>query len=345
MKLTQMVKCAGCAAKMGPGILSKVLETIPKETDPNILVGRESFDDAGVYRLPYLSGHSNMYDRTALVQTLDFFPPIHNDPYKYGRIAATNALSDVYAMGGVPITAMNIVTFPDNLPHEVLTEILRGGQDAVHEAGAVIVGGHTVTDPELKYGLSVTGIINPDNIMSNSGAKVGDTIVLTKKIGTGILSTMMKKDILSDIHEEILYKSMSTLNKDASKVAVDMGIKCATDITGFGLLGHLNHIARESNVSIHIEKHKVPVLPGTYEGIQHNCITGGGRRNKQYLNEYVDWGNSTDEMMDILTDPQSSGGLVVTLPINKVSTYIQQVPESTIIGYVVDKERYNITII
>ena len=248
-------------------------------------------------------------------------------------------------MGGTPITAMNIVTFPDNLPHEVLTEILRGGQDAVHEAGAVIVGGHTVTDPELKYGLSVTGIINPDNIMSNSGAKVGDTIVLTKKIGTGILSTMMKKDILSDIHEEILYKSMSTLNKDASKVAVDMGIKCATDITGFGLLGHLNHIARESNVSIHIEKHKVPVLPGTYEGIQHNCITGGGRRNKQYLNEYVDWGNSTDEMMDILTDPQSSGGLVVTLPINKVSTYIENVPESTIIGYVVDKERYNITII
>lgn len=336
MKLTQMVKCSGCAAKMGPGILSKVLETIPKETDSNILVGRESFDDAGVYKLN---------DTTALVQTLDFFPPIHNDPYKYGRIAATNALSDVYAMGGTPITAMNIVTFPDNLPHEVLTEILRGGQDAVHEAGAVLVGGHTITDPELKYGLSVTGIINPDNIMSNSGAKVGDTIVLTKKIGTGILSTMMKKDILSDIHEEILYKSMSTLNKEASKVAVDMGIKCATDITGFGLLGHLNHIARESNVSIHIEKHKVPVLPGTYEGIQHNCITGGGRRNKQYLNEYVDWGNSTDEMMDILTDSQSSGGLVVTLPIDKASTYIENVPESTIIGYVVEKEEYNITVI
>lgn len=336
MKLTQMVKCAGCAAKMGPGVLSKVLETIPKETDTNILVGRESFDDAGVYRLN---------DTTALVQTLDFFPPIHNDPYKYGRIAATNALSDVYAMGGVPITAMNIVTFPDNLPHEVLTEILRGGQDAVHEAGAVIVGGHTVTDPELKYGLSVTGIINPDNIMSNSGAKVGDTLILTKKIGTGILSTMMKKDILSDIHEEILYKSMSTLNKDASKVAVEMGIKCATDITGFGLLGHLNHICRESNVSIHIEKHMVPILPGVYQGLDKDCTTGGGKRNKQYLNEYVDWGNSTQEMMDILTDPQSSGGLVVTLPIDKASTYIENVPESTVIGYVVEKERYNITVI
>lgn len=336
MKLTQMVKCSGCAAKMGPGILSKVLAPIPKETDSNILVGRESFDDAGVYKLN---------DTTALVQTLDFFPPIHNDPYKYGRIAATNALSDVYAMGGVPITAMNIVTFPDNLPHEVLTEILRGGQDAVHEAGAVLVGGHTITDPELKYGLSVTGIINPDNIMSNSGAKVGDTIVLTKKIGTGILSTMMKKDILSDIHEEILYKSMSTLNKDASKVAVDMGIKCATDITGFGLLGHLNHICRESNVSIHIEKHMVPVLPGVYQGLEKDCITGGGKRNKQYLNEYVDWGNSTDEMMAILTDPQSSGGLVVTLPIDKASTYIENVPESTVIGYVVEKERYNITVI
>jgi selenide,water dikinase len=336
MKLTQMVKCSGCAAKMGPGFLSKVLETIPKETDPNILVGRESFDDAGVYRLDY---------NRALVQTLDFFPPIHNDPYKYGRIAATNALSDVYAMGGVPITAMNIVTFPDTLPYEVLTEILRGGRDAVHEAGAVIVGGHTVTDPELKYGLSVTGIIHPDKIMSNSKAKPGDVIILTKKIGTGILSTMMKKDLLTDIHEEILYTSMSTLNKHASKVAVDMGIKCATDITGFGLLGHLNHICRESNVSMHIEKHMIPILPGVYQGIENDCITGGGKRNKQYLNEYVDWGNSTEEMKAILTDPQSSGGLVVTLPIDKVSTYIEHVPESTSIGYVVDKEQYNITII
>ena len=343
MKLTQMVKCSGCAAKMSPGILSKVLETIPKETDNNILVGRESFDDAGVYRLPYLQGQSNMYERTALVQTLDFFPPIHNNPYKFGRIAATNALSDVYAMGGIPITAMNIVTFPDNLPYEVLTEILRGGGDAVHEAGAVVVGGHTVTDPELKYGLSVTGIINPDNIMTNSSGKPGDTLILTKKIGTGILSTMMKKDILSDIHEEILYKSMSTLNKKASRVAVEMGIKCATDITGFGLLGHLNHICRESNVSIHIEKHMVPILPGVYGGIEKDCITGGGKRNKEYLNSYVDWGNSTREMMDILTDPQSSGGLVVAT--KTPYEYIQMVPESSIIGYVVDKEEYNITVI
>ncbi len=218
MKLTQMVKCSGCAAKMGPGVLSKVLAPILKETDPNILVGRESFDDAGVYRLPYLSGQSNMYDKTALVQTLDFFPPIHNDPYKYGRIAATNALSDVYAMGGTPITAMNIVTFPDNLPYEVLTEILRGGGDAVHEAGAVIVGGHTITDPELKYGLSVTGLVNPDNIMTNSNGKPGDTLILTKKIGTGILSTMMKKDILSDIHEEILRLANSILSLRASPV-------------------------------------------------------------------------------------------------------------------------------
>lgn len=336
MKLTQMVKCAGCAAKMGPGILSQVLHTIPKETDPNILVGRESFDDAGVYKLDY---------NRALVQTLDFFPPIHNDPYKYGRIAATNALSDVYAMGGTPLTAMNIVTFPDNLPYEVLTEILRGGQDAVHEAGAVLVGGHTVTDPELKYGLSVTGIIHPDKVMTNSGAKVGDVIILTKKIGTGILSTMMKKDILLDTHEEILYKSMSTLNKEASIAAVSLGVKCTTDITGFGLLGHLNHICRESNVSMHIEKHTVPVLPGVYEGIEKGCITGGGIRNKLYLNEYVDWGNSTEEMITVLTDPQSSGGLVVTLPVDKVHTYIEHIPESIVIGYVIEKETYNITLI
>jgi len=246
-------------------------------------------------------------------------------------------------MGGTPITAMNIVTFPDNLPYEVLTEILRGGGDAVHEAGAVIVGGHTITDPELKYGLSVTGLVNPDNIMTNSNGKPGDTLILTKKIGTGILSTMMKKDILSDIHEEILYKSMSTLNKEASMAAVSLGVKCATDITGFGLLGHLNHICRESNVSIHIEKHMVPVLPGVYQGLVKDCTTGGGRRNKQYLNEYVDWGNSTRDMIDILTDPQSSGGLVVAT--NKPYEYMEMFPESTIIGYVVDKERYNITVI
>lgn len=343
MKLTQMVNCAGCTAKMGPGVLFKVLETISKETDPNILVGRESFDDAGVYKLN---------DTTALVQTLDFFPPIHNDPYKYGRIAATNALSDVYAMGGTPITAMNIVTFPDNLPHEVLTEILRGGQDAVHEAGAVIVGGHTVTDPELKYGLSVTGIINPDNIMCNNKAKWGDVIILTKPIGTGILSTMMKKDLLTDEYEEILYKSMATLNKHASRVAVEMGVTCATDITGFGLLGHLNHIARESNLRIHIEKDTVPVLPGVYEGIEKDCVTGGGKRNKQYLNEYVDWGTCTDTIKDMLTDPQTSGGLVVTLPYNKKKEYIEKVPGSVVIGYLLNKvlewehrKEYNIIII
>lgn len=332
-----MVKCAGCAAKMGPGVLSQVLHTIPKETDPNILVGRESFDDAGVYKLN---------DTLALVQTLDFFPPIHNDPYKYGRVAATNALSDVYAMGGTPLTAMNIVTFPDNLPLEVLTEVLRGGQDAVHEAGAVVVGGHTVTDPELKYGLSVTGTIHPDKIMSNSGAKVGEVIILTKPIGTGILSTMMKKDLLSEDYERSLYESMSRLNKHASQVAVEMGVRCATDITGFGLLGHLNHISRESNVTIHIEKHTVPTLPGVYEGIEKDCITGGGKRNKSYLNEYVDWGNSTDEMIWVLTDPQSSGGLVVTLPdTNTANEYLNRVPHSTVIGYTVEKEEYNIVCI
>jgi selenide,water dikinase len=326
IKLTEYAKCAGCASKMGPGELSTALSSLPKDTDPRLLVGRETFDDAAVYKLT---------DDIAIVQTVDFFAPIMDDPYRFGRVAATNALSDVYAMGGTPITAMNVVAFPEkSLPLEVLTEILRGGQDAVHAAGAKLVGGHTVIDEEPKYGLSVTGTVHPDKILSNKGANVGDVLVLTKLLGTGILSTAGKRGVLIPEYLDSMYESMITLNDNASKWAVELGMKCATDITGFSLLGHASHIARASNVQLCITR-DIPTLSGVVELVTTDeYVTGGGKRNRKWLENKVDWNEVDEQTIRVLTDPQTSGGLLVCVPPDKVKHYITNVPTSTIIGEV-----------
>lgn len=326
IRLTQFARCAGCAAKMGPGDLSAALAPLERRTDPRILVGRETFDDAGVYQLtPDL----------ALVQTLDFFAPIVDDPYDFGRVAATNALSDVFAMGGEPITAMNIVGFPvGQLALSVLTDVLRGGQDAVHEAGAHIVGGHTITDEELKYGLSVTGTIHPARILSNAGAKPGDALVLTKAIGTGILSTAAKRGVLGEREQAALVKSMTTLNAAASRAAVALGLSCATDITGFGLLGHASHIARASNATLTISVSKVPLLPGTREALAAGALTGGAARNDLYLEPLVNWGRTTKEERAFLVDPQTSGGLLVAVPAGKLAQYLGRVDGAVHVGEV-----------
>src|SRR5690242_20730416 len=230
---------------MGPGDLSQVLAPLPRQMDARLLVGSETFDDAGIFLLS---------DDLALVQTVDFFAPIVDDPYTFGQVAAANALSDVYAMGGEPLTALNIVGFPSGkLPITVLTEILRGGQDKVHEAGAVVVGGHTIIDEELKYGLSVTGRADPKRLLTNAGAAVGDTLLLTKPIGTGILATAAKNDRLSTGERDMLIASMVELNRDAGRAALVVGATCATDITGFGLIGHANHIARASNKTLRLD--------------------------------------------------------------------------------------------
>src|SRR2546423_8106040 len=227
---------------MGPGDLSRALAALPIKNDARLMVGHETFDDAGVFR---------MSDDLALVQTVDFFAPIVDDPFDFGQIAAANALSDVYAMGGQPLTAMNIVAFPTkDLPLDVLTAILAGGQEKVHEAGAVVVGGHTVIDTELKYGLAVTGRAHPDHLLTNAGAKAGDQLVLTKPIGNGILATAGKRGKLSAESERAMLEGMKLLNGAASRAALAVGSRCATDITGFGLLGHLSHIARASNVTL-----------------------------------------------------------------------------------------------
>jgi len=319
---------------MGPGDLSSVLAPLPSVSDPRLLVGRETFDDAGVYLVA---------DDLALVQTVDFFAPVVDDPYDFGQIAAANALSDVYAMGGQPMTALNIVAFPTaDLPLSVLTEILRGGQDKAHEAGALIVGGHTVIDSELKYGLAVTGKAHPKFLLTNAGAKPGDRLVLTKPIGNGILATALKRGIISASEGVAMIEMMKRLNGAASRAALASGVKCATDITGFGLLGHASHIARASNVTLNIHARLVPVLDGARESLKQGATTDGLKRNAEYLKDFVEWrGTAAD---DLLCDPQTSGGLLVAVPSERVANYLSKVEGATEIGEVLERENIAIVV-
>jgi len=336
VRLTDWARCAGCAAKMGPADLKRALAPLTRRDDPRLLVGHETFDDAGIFRLsPDL----------ALVQTVDFFAPIVDDPYDFGRVAATNALSDVFAMGGEAITAMNIVAFPvGKLPIEVLSEVLRGGQDAVHAANAHIVGGHSITDEELKYGLSVTGTVHPDRILSNASAVVGDILVLTKPIGTGILSTAAKRGLLPDPERAALTASMTTLNLNASRAALASGVRCATDITGFGLLGHVSHIAKASGVTVRIDGDAVPLLAGTRAMLERGALTGGAARNLAYLEPLVDWGRSNEDMRAILIDPQTSGGLLVAVKPERVAQYLSAVPGAVTVGDVVPRAGHPVVV-
>lgn len=309
---------------MGPADLKQALAPLKRLDDPRLLVGHETFDDAGIFRIS---------PEMALVQTVDFFAPIVDDPYDFGRVAATNALSDVFAMGGEPITAMNIVGFPTGkLPIEVLSDVLRGGQDAVHEAGAHIVGGHSITDEELKYGLSVTGLVHPDRVLTNAGAVAGDVFVLTKALGTGILATAAKRGLLPEAERIGLTKSMTTLNATASRAALAAGARCATDVTGFGLLGHASHIARASNITIRINGAALPLLAGTRAMLERGALTGGAARNVSYLEPLVDWGSTTDEMRAILVDPQTSGGLFIALKPDRVDEFLRAMPDAAVVA-------------
>jgi selenide,water dikinase len=314
---------------MGPGDLSKALAPLARKSDPRILVGHETFDDAGVFRVS---------DDVAIVQTVDFFAPIVDDPYEFGQVAAANALSDVYAMGGTPLTAMAIAAFPtDQLPLDVLTEILRGGQDKVHEAGAYIIGGHTVVDDEIKYGLSVTGRIDPRTMLTNANAVAGDRVVLTKPIGNGILATAIKQGKLDAESAAGIVALMCELNAMASRAALEVGARCATDVTGFGLLGHASHVARASDVMIQIRVADVPVLAGAVDAWRAGARPGGGSRNLDYVQSLVAWGPATDLDRALLTDPQTSGGLLVAVPSHRVGEYLERVPRSVEIGEVLPR--------
>jgi selenide,water dikinase len=301
------------------------LSGLPLQSDSRLIVGRETFDDAGVFVLS---------DDLALVQTVDFFAPIVDDPYLFGQIAAANALSDVYAMGGQPLTAMNVVGWPAKLDVKVLGDILRGGQDKVHEAGALVVGGHTVIDEEVKYGLSVTGRVHPKKILSNAAASPGDQLVLTKPIGTGLLATAMKKGTLSAAAAQVLYASMTRLNAHASEVAVRLGARCATDVTGFALLGHAYHLARASKVTLVIDRARVPLLPEARALASSGLRTGGLERNEAYLESRITWGAADIVDKTLLQDPQTSGGLLVCVPAAALTEYLSSIDGAVHIGEV-----------
>jgi selenide,water dikinase len=283
------------------------LSELPTENDPRLLVGRETSDDAGVYRLS---------DDTALIQTVDFFTPIVNNPYDFGRIAAANALSDVYAMGGRPLTAMNIVCFPLNrLDKSILKEILRGGLEKIHEAGAVLVGGHSIDDLELKYGLSVTGVVHPDRVLTNAGAQPGDALILTKPIGTGVLATAIKGGLLSEAVTRHATEVMATLNRAAAEAMTLHPVNGCTDITGFGLLGHVLEVALASKVEITIDVERVPLLPEVHDLAGMGLIPAGSYSNRNFCAHHVLIPDNLDPLLlDLLADAQTSGGLLIFLP-------------------------------
>jgi selenide,water dikinase len=299
---------------------------VPTHADPRVIVGRETFDDAGVFVLR---------DDLALVQTVDFFAPIVDDPYIFGQVAAANSLSDVFAMGGEPLTALAIVGFPaGKLPTSVLTDILRGAQDKVQEAGAVLVGGHSIIDEELKFGLSVTGRAHPARLLTNAGARAGDHLVLTKALGTGLLATAAKQGQLPAESIDALHATMSALNAIASRSALLHGLTCATDVTGFGLLGHARNIARGSGVTLRIDGSRLPELPGARALWRSGTRTGGAERNESYLEPFVDWTRADPADRALALDPQTSGGLLVAVPSDVLPGYLSAVPGAVEIGEV-----------
>lgn len=282
--------------------------------DPNIIVGLQTSDDAAVYRLS---------DDDAIVQTVDFFPPVVDDPYLYGAIAAANSLSDVYAMGGQPLFALNIAAFPDNLPLDILSSIFAGGADKAREAGIVIAGGHTVTDDEPKYGLVVTGRIHPDRILTKAGAQPGDELFVTKRFGTGVVTTAIKQQHASTADAEAAIASMLHLNRQAASLALEIGVHACTDITGFGLLGHATEVAIKSRVAIDIRAANVPLLPGAQQYAADGRFPGGAQRNRDHYEPEPDCGvtmvdDLPTDLVRLLYSPETSGGLLLSVPAENV---------------------------
>jgi selenide,water dikinase len=316
IRLTQTAKRAGCAAKHPPGFLLPLLRGLPSPTDPRVLVGSATADDAALYRID---------DKRALVLTLDFFTPIVDSPRDFGAIAAANALSDVYAMGGSPISALNIVGFPDAvLEGAVLAEILEGGAAKAREAGIDIVGGHTIKTDEPIYGLSVTGIVDIDRAVTNAGGKPGDALVLTKPIGVGIITTASKqdKDRLGAIEGAI--SLMAALNRPAMEAMQAVGVHAATDVTGFGLLGHLRNLAAASGCSATVSAAAVPLLTAARQYVEEGIAPGGTNANARFLADFVDYGDAGAATRLLLCDAQTSGGLLIACAKEKVEALVQE---------------------
>ncbi|ACD24854.1 MULTISPECIES: selenide, water dikinase SelD [Clostridium] len=333
IKLTSLTKNSGCAAKIGPGVLHSVLSSLPKFEDENLIVGFDTSDDACVYKIN---------DDTVVIKTVDFFPPMVDDPYTFGQVAAANALSDVYAMGGNPSIAMNLICFPSCLDISIMREILAGGYDKVKEAGAVIAGGHTIADPTPKYGLCVSGFARPEEILSNSNAKTGDVIILTKPLGIGIMNTAAKAELIDENKIKEVTSIMSTLNKYAKECTLGLEIHSCTDVTGFGLIGHSYEMASGSKKTIEIFSESIPIIDGALDYAKMGIIPEGMYNNLDYLKDKFAVGaNISQELQDVLIDPQTSGGLLLSLPEKQAKEFLSRIenftPYARIIGQVLDK--------
>ena len=333
-------KGGGCTAKLGAGILSRVLERLPKfDKDPALLIGYDSKDDAAVYKLT---------DEVAVVQTLDFFPPMVDDPYTFGQIAATNALSDIWAMGGQVKTALNIVCFPEKSDLNILGEMMRGGAEKVAEAGGVLAGGHSIADSDVKYGLSVMGIVHPDHIYANNTPQTGDCLVLTKRLGVGILCTANRVGEASAEAMEAAIASMTTLNKYAAQCCRAYKIHACTDVTGFSFLGHL-HEMMDGAHSCRIEAGAVPVFSEALRHADEFLLTAAGQRNRNHTGPFVRFENVPFAMEEVLFDPQTSGGLLVALPKEQAAALVEDLRRggapAAVVGEVTDSEDIEIRVI
>ena len=333
VKLTKLAKCAGCGAKVGAGTLVRMLEGFETHHDPRLIVGYDKSDDASVYVIT---------EDTALVQTTDFFPPIVDDPFLYGQIAATNALSDVYAMGGEPKLALNIMCLSEYMDKETVQEILRGGYAKAYEAGAIITGGHTIQGAEPIYGLAVSGFVHPKKVLTNSGAQPGDVLILTKPLGIGILTTSAKADMVEQDVLDRIYRQMATLNRTARDIMVKYPVHSCTDVTGFALLGHSFEMAQGSGCTIHLMTDQIPYHAEAYELASMGFIPAGAYRNRDFCEAGVkNVAGIPRAMEDILFDPQTSGGLLFAIPAAEAEACMAElkeaVPASKIIGYVTEQ--------
>ncbi|HEX5482170.1 MAG TPA: selenide, water dikinase SelD [Terriglobia bacterium] len=325
---------------MSPSILDSVLSRLPKQADPNVLVGFETADDAGVYQLP-----ATLAPNLALVQTVDFFTPVVDDPFTFGQIAAANSLSDIYAMGGRPLTALAIAGFPNSRAQvQILEQILQGGLAKMQEAACTVIGGHSIGDEEIKFGYAVTGLIDPRRVLSNSTAQAGDHLLLTKRIGTGVIGTALKKNKAGDESVRAAIESMCALNRTASEIALKYDVHSATDVTGFGLLGHAREMAAGSKVSLRIDSSQVDFLPGALESSREGFLPGGLTRNIEYVSACVEFAATVLEpVRNLLYDPQTSGGLLLSVAPADAGKLLSELADRGIpcreIGFVVEKTK------
>lgn len=330
-------KGGGCTAKLGAGVLSRVLENLPKgPIDENLIIGYDSKDDAAVYKIS---------DDVAIVQTLDFFPPMVDDPYTFGKIAAANALSDIFAMGAQVKTALNIVCFPESMDLNILGKIMQGGSEKVIEAGGTLVGGHSIADSDVKYGLSVMGIVHPDKIYANNNPKVGDILILTKKLGVGIICTANRIQEASQKAMNEAVESMMTLNKKASEISRKYDVHACTDVTGFGFLGHL-HEMMDGKASCIINSKNLPIFDEVIDYANEFYLTAAAQKNRNHVEKYVHFNNVSFAMEEVLFDPQTSGGLLLCVNEKEANSLLQELVDASlparIVGKIIEKDEVEI---